>query len=169
MLSMSDTYSSIFFGWDQRKIDRSVLWACSKDPCLIGVTPGDQLFVKIFDNSRSVSGGGSQIKFVDYVDRYDTFQGLPPLILGLKILQFQGLHFQPNHFSFQLSNHLWSIHWRKFTILETQSFKISWSPVFHIFCWKEALILHLGNGLCYWIVISIKKFKWSKLGALMIL
>mmetsp|Transcript_819 Transcript_819/g.1380 ORF Transcript_819/g.1380 Transcript_819/m.1380 type:complete len:963 (-) Transcript_819:80-2968(-) len=99
LLSVSDTYSwkSIAMIYIKESFDRSVLWACSRDPSLAIVTPGDEsrlekyfevqkvsmrltLFHSLF-LSLLVNGGGSRSKLDYCIDRYDTFQGRPPLYI----------------------------------------------------------------------------------------
>jgi hypothetical protein len=99
LLSVSDTLSwnQLSLAYIRESFDRSVLWACSKDPSLAIVTSGDEsrlskylitqrvsmrltLFHAVFLNLL-VQGGGSRLKLDDCVDRYDTFQGRPPLYL----------------------------------------------------------------------------------------
>jgi len=99
MLSVSDTYSwkQISLCYLRESFDRSVLWACSKDPSLATVNPGDEsrlskyletqrvslrltLFHAVFLNLL-VQGGGSKMKLEDCADRYETFQGRPPSYL----------------------------------------------------------------------------------------
>jgi stress response protein SCP2 len=99
LLSVSDTYSwqQLSLAYIKESFDRSVLWACSKDPSLAVVTSGDDsrlskylitqrvslrltLFHAVFLDLL-VQGGGSQLKLDDCADRYDTFQGRPPLCL----------------------------------------------------------------------------------------
>lgn len=112
-LSVSDTY-----GWDQISMpyikecfDRSVLWACTKDPSLATVVSGDVSRLDKYLETQKVSlrltlfhavflrmlveGAGSKRKLEACIERYDTFQGRPPLYLrrnwqGLvkEILQF---------------------------------------------------------------------------------
>lgn len=99
MLSVSDSYSWSHLGkaFILESFDRSVLWACSKDPSLAKVEVGDasrldrflatqkvalrlHLFHSVFLNML-VQGGGSPGKLEDCKDRYDTFQGRPPLYM----------------------------------------------------------------------------------------
>jgi stress response protein SCP2 len=99
LLSVSDTvgWRHIGFLYLKESFDRSVLWACSKDPSLAKVDPGDEtrldrylevqkvsmrltLFHAVFLNML-VQGGGSRRKLDDCADRYDTFQGRPPMYL----------------------------------------------------------------------------------------
>jgi stress response protein SCP2 len=99
LLSVSDSYSwhQLSLPYLKESFDRSVLWACSKDPSLAVVTPGDEsrlvkylatqrvsmrltLFHAVFLNLL-VQGGGSKSKLEDCADRYDTFEGRPPLYL----------------------------------------------------------------------------------------
>lgn len=98
-ISVSDTY-----GWDQISMpyikecfDRSVLWACTKDPSLATVISGDVSRLDKYLETQKVSlrltlfhavflrmlvdGGGSKNKLEACVERYDTFQGRPPLYL----------------------------------------------------------------------------------------
>jgi stress response protein SCP2 len=98
-LSVSDTY-----GWDQLSMaylkecfDRSVLWSCTKDPSLAIVISGDLTRLDKYLETQRVSlrltlyhaiflrmlvdGGGTQEKLDACVDRYDVFQGRPPLYL----------------------------------------------------------------------------------------
>jgi stress response protein SCP2 len=99
LLSVSDTY-----GWDQLAMaylkecfDRSVLWACTKDPSLATVTPGDVTRLEKYLETQRVSlrltlfhavflrmlvhGGGSVEKLERCIDRYDTFHVRPTLCL----------------------------------------------------------------------------------------
>jgi stress response protein SCP2 len=99
LLSVSDTYSwqQLSLAYLKESFDRSVLWACTKDPTLAEVTVGDEsrlekylttqrvsmrltLFHAVFLNLL-VQGAGSKAKLEDCADRYDTFQGRPPLYL----------------------------------------------------------------------------------------
>jgi len=102
LLSVSDTYSwsSIAMAYIKESFDRSVLWACSRDPSLATVIHGDEsrldkyfavqkvamrltLFHAVF-LTLLVRGGGSRNKLDDCIDRYDTFQGRPPLYIRRK-------------------------------------------------------------------------------------
>lgn len=114
LLSVSDTH-----GWNQlamaylrESFDRSVLWSCTKDPSLANVTPGDFTRLEKYLATQKVSlrltlfhavflrilvnGSGSREKLEACIDRYDTFQGRPPLSLRREwqhavkeILEFQ--------------------------------------------------------------------------------
>ena len=102
LLSVSDSYSwqEISLAYIKESFDRSVLWSCSKDPSLAEVVVGDEsrlskylttqkvsmrltLFHAVFLNLL-VQGGGSKSKLEDCADRYDTFQGRPPLYVRRK-------------------------------------------------------------------------------------
>ena len=96
MLSVSDTVGWQHIGllYLKESFDRSVLWACSRDPSLAQVTPGDESRLEKYLETQKVSmrltlfhsaflsilvrGGGSRRHLDDCADRYDTFQGRPP-------------------------------------------------------------------------------------------
>ena len=99
LLSVSDTY-----GWNHLSMvylkecfDRSVLWSCTKDISLSKVVSGDMSRLDKYLETQKVSlrltlyhavflrmlvqGGGSRMKLDGCIDRYDTFQGRPPLYI----------------------------------------------------------------------------------------
>jgi ubiquitin-protein ligase/stress response protein SCP2 len=99
LLSVSETYSyeMIHFPYLMEAFDRSILWSCTKDEDLSKVTKGDmsrldryletqkvsmrmQLFHSVFLHLL-VKGGGNKEALEDCKDKYDIFQGRPPLHL----------------------------------------------------------------------------------------
>jgi stress response protein SCP2 len=98
-LSVSDSHSwkQISMIYLMELFDRSILWSCTKDPTLAQVKEGNidrldkyletqrvsmrlTLFHVVFLNLL-VRGGGSSANLDDCKDRYDTFQGRPPMYL----------------------------------------------------------------------------------------
>jgi len=98
-LSVSDSYSwkQVSMAYIMELFDRSILWSCTKDPSLAKVERGDMTRIDKYLETQRVSlrltlfhvvfldllvrGGGDSTKLEDCKDRYDTFQGRPPLYL----------------------------------------------------------------------------------------
>jgi stress response protein SCP2 len=99
ILSVSEnlSWNKISFHALLETIDRSVLWACSKDNSLINVIPGDITRIKKFFDAQKIAfkltafhsvflnllikGGGNKKLLEDCSDRYDLFSGRPPLYI----------------------------------------------------------------------------------------
>jgi len=115
LLSVSDTYSwrDLCTAYFDESLDRSVLWACTRDPSLAQVQKGDMsrlerhlasamigtrlmMFHAVFLKLLTQTEDGRTLPAIHIADRYDTFLGRPPVYIQRKWRQSVAEIFEAN-------------------------------------------------------------------------